>query len=77
VQQVEKQIRLEIDNALIALEQARATAAAAQQERTYQDQAVAAEMDRLGVGVSTTYGVSVRDVLDDGAPAPRRSPADR
>jgi hypothetical protein len=34
-------------------------------------------MDRLGVGVPTTYGVSVRDVLDDGAPAPRRSPADR
>lgn len=55
VQQIEKQIRLEIENALIALEQARATAEAAQQERTYQEQAVAAEIDRLGVGVSTTY----------------------
>jgi len=55
VLQIEKQVRLEIENALIALEQARATAEAAQQERTYQEQAVAAEIDRLGVGVSTTY----------------------
>ncbi len=55
VQQIEKQIRLDIEVALIALDQARATAQAAQQERTYQEQAVAAELDRLGVGVSTTY----------------------
>jgi hypothetical protein len=55
VQQIEEQIRLEIENAPIALDQARATAEAAQQERTYQEQAVTAEIDQLGVGVSTTY----------------------
>jgi len=120
VQQIEKQVRVDIETALTALEQARASADAAQQERTYQEQALAAEVDRLDVGASTTYlviqyqrdlaqarsaevsalaayakaraavarvsgqlletyGVSVRDVLEDGAAPARRSlaPADR
>jgi outer membrane protein TolC len=55
VQQIEKQIRVEIENALVALGQARASVEASRQERTYQEQALAAEIDRLNVGASTTY----------------------
>jgi outer membrane protein TolC len=55
VQQIENQIRVEIENALVALDQARASVDASRQERTYQEQALAAEIDRLTVGASTTY----------------------
>lgn len=55
VQQIEKQIRVEIESALVALAQAEATVNAAREERTFQEQALAAEQDRLGVGASTTY----------------------
>ncbi|MBM3789623.1 MAG: TolC family protein, partial [Acidobacteria bacterium] len=53
--QLEKQVYIEIRNVLIALEQARATVEAAQQEREFQEQAFAAEEERLAVGASTTY----------------------
>jgi outer membrane protein len=55
LQQIEKQVRLEIANALVALEQARASVEAARQERELQEQALAAEIDRLDVGASTTF----------------------
>jgi outer membrane protein TolC len=53
--QLQKQVHVEIQNALIALEQARATLAAAEQEREFQEQAFAAEEEKLAVGASTTY----------------------
>jgi len=53
--QLQKQVHVEIQNALIALEQARATLAAAEQEREFQEQALAAEQEKLAVGASTTY----------------------
>jgi outer membrane protein TolC len=50
-----KQVAVEIQNALIALAQARATLESAAREREFQERALAAEEERLGVGVSTTY----------------------
>jgi outer membrane protein TolC len=55
--QLEKQVHVEIENALIALEQARATLEATGREREFQEQALAAEEEKLGVGVSTTFMV--------------------
>jgi outer membrane protein TolC len=52
---LEKQVAVEIQNAVIAVGQARATLESASREREYQERALAAEQDRLGVGVSTTY----------------------
>lgn len=53
--QLQKRVHVEIRNALIALEQARATLEAAEQERTFQEQALAAEKEKLTVGATTTY----------------------
>jgi outer membrane protein len=53
--QLEKQVHVEIQNALIALEQAQAILESAEQEREFQDQALAAEEEKLTVGASTTY----------------------
>jgi len=53
--QVEKQVHLEIENAMIALDQARAAVESARSEKQFQEQALAAEEDRLGVGASTTF----------------------
>ena len=53
--QLDKQVHVEIRNALIALEQARATLESAEQEREFQEQAYAAEEEKLAVGASTTY----------------------
>ena len=50
-----KQVAVEVQNALIAVAQAKATLESAAREREYQDRALAAEEERLGVGVSTTY----------------------
>jgi len=50
-----KQVAVEIQNAVIALTQARATLESAAREREFQERALAAEEERLGVGVSTTY----------------------
>jgi outer membrane protein TolC len=52
---LEKQVRVEIENALTAIEQAGATIEAAAREREFQEQALAAEEEKLSVGVSTTY----------------------
>jgi outer membrane protein len=53
--QLQKQVHVEIQNALIALEQARAALESAGQERVFQEQALAAEEEKLAVGASTTY----------------------
>ena len=50
-----KQVAVEVQNAVIAVAQARATLESAAREREYQERALAAEEERLGVGVSTTY----------------------
>ncbi|MBM3746241.1 MAG: TolC family protein [Acidobacteria bacterium] len=55
LRQLNKQVHVEIENALIALEQARATLAAAESEREFQEQALAAEEEKLAVGASTTF----------------------
>jgi outer membrane protein TolC len=55
LQQLNKQVHVEIENALIALEQARATLDAAEREREFQEQALAAEEEKLTVGASTTF----------------------
>jgi outer membrane protein TolC len=53
--QLNKQVHVEIQNALIALDQARATLEAAEREREFQQQALAAEEEKLAVGASTTF----------------------
>jgi outer membrane protein TolC len=55
LQQLNKQLHVEIENALTALQQARATIEAAEQERVFQEQALAAEEEKLAVGASTTF----------------------
>jgi outer membrane protein len=57
LQQLEKQIRLEITNALIAVEQARQSYEAVQSERVLQEQTVAAEQEKLEVGATTSFYV--------------------
>lgn len=53
--QIAKQVHLDIENAAIALEQARAAVESARSERRFQEQALAAEEERLSVGASTTF----------------------
>ena len=53
--QLRKQVHVEIQNALIALDQARATLEATEREREFQEQALAAEEEKLAVGASTTF----------------------
>lgn len=55
LRQLNKQVHVEIENVLIALEQARAALAAAESERQFQEQALAAEEEKLAVGASTTF----------------------
>jgi len=55
LKQLEKQARLEIRNALIALEEARASFESARQERVLQEQTLDAEKEKLAAGASTTY----------------------
>ncbi len=57
MQQLHKQVRLEVTNAQIALEQARATWQAIQQERVLGEQTLEAEKEKLSVGASTMYVV--------------------
>ena len=54
-QQVENQVRLEIENALIALDRARQALDAATQARKLQEQSLALEHDKFAVGLSTTF----------------------
>jgi outer membrane protein TolC len=53
--QIEKQAHLEIENAMIALDQSRAAVESARSEKQFQEKALAAEEDKLGVGASTTF----------------------
>lgn len=55
LKQLEKQVRLEIRNAQIALEEAHASYESAKQERVLQEQTLEAEKEKLGAGASTTY----------------------
>lgn len=55
LRQLEKQVHVEIENARVALEQAGAVLRAAAREREFQERALAAEEEKLGVGASTTY----------------------
>jgi outer membrane protein len=57
LQQLRKQVRLEITNAVIALEQARASSEATREERVFNEESVAAEREKLDVGASTTFYV--------------------
>ena len=55
IRQLEKQIRLEVTNASIAVDQARETWEATRSERIFQEQTVADEQQKLEVGASTSY----------------------
>ena len=57
LQQLEKQVRLEVTNALIAVDQARESYQAARSERVLQEQTLAAEKEKLEVGASTSFYV--------------------
>jgi outer membrane protein TolC len=54
-QQLENQVRLEVENAVIALERTRAAYEAAVQTRSLQQQSLASEQKRYAVGISTTF----------------------
>ncbi|MCU1262475.1 MAG: TolC family protein [Bryobacterales bacterium] len=55
LKQLEKQARLEIRNAQIAVDEARASFESARQERILQEQSLEAEKEKLSAGASTTY----------------------
>lgn len=57
LQQLHKQVRLEVTNAQIALEQARATWVATQQERQLSEETLEAEREKVQVGASTAFFV--------------------
>jgi outer membrane protein TolC len=54
-QQLENQVRLEVEDALISIERSRAAYEAAVQTRILQEQSIEAEQKRYGVGLSTTF----------------------
>lgn len=55
LKQLEKQARLEIRNAQIAVEEAHASYESARQERILEEQTLEAEKEKLDVGASTTF----------------------
>ena len=57
LQRMENQIRVEVQNAVIGLQQARAQYQAAAKQRVLEEQTVDAEQKKLAAGVSTTYNV--------------------
>jgi outer membrane protein len=57
LQQLHKQVRLEVTNALIALEQARATWEATKQERLLGEETLEAEREKIQAGASTAFFV--------------------
>jgi outer membrane protein TolC len=57
VRRMENQIRVEVQNAAIGLQQARAQYQAAAKQRVLEEQTVDAEQKKLAAGVSTTYNV--------------------
>jgi outer membrane protein len=54
-QRLENQVRLAVEDALIAIQRSRAAYDAAVESRAYQEQSLAAEQERFGVGLSTTF----------------------
>lgn len=54
-QQLENQIRLEVEGAIIAVNQAREAYQAASQARTLQEQSFNIELEEYSVGLSTTF----------------------
>lgn len=56
-QQLEDQVRLEVADAEVALQQARASYEAAVQTRVLQEESVKVELQKFGVGLSTNYMV--------------------
>ena len=56
-QQLSSQVKLEVQNALIALQRARASYEAAVETRQLQEEALAAEQERYNVGASTSFFV--------------------
>ena len=57
VQRMENQVRVEVQNAIIGLQQARAQYQSAVKQRTLQEQTVDAEQKKLALGASTSYNV--------------------
>lgn len=57
IQRLENQVRVEVQNAVIGVEQARAQYDSATQQRVLQQETVDAEHKKLDAGVSTTYNV--------------------
>ena len=57
IRQLEKEIRLEVTNASIAVDQARETWETTRSERIFEEQTVADEQQKLEVGASTSYAV--------------------
>jgi outer membrane protein TolC len=57
IQRMENQVRVEVQNAMIGLQQARAQYASAVKARILQEQTVDAEQKKLAVGASTSYNV--------------------
>jgi outer membrane protein TolC len=57
MRQLENQVRLEVENALVAMQQARISYQAAAETRQLQEEALAAEQERYSVGASTTFFV--------------------
>ena len=57
LKQLYNQVRLEVENALVALQRARASYDAALETRQLQEEALAAEQERYAVGASTSFFV--------------------
>ena len=57
LRQLEKQVSVEVVNALIAVEQSRAAYEAAHEAREFQAQSLEAEREKFAVGVSTNFVV--------------------
>lgn len=57
MQRMENQVRLEVQNALIGVQQAQAQYQSALKQRTLQEQTVDAEQKKLALGASTSYNV--------------------
>jgi outer membrane protein len=55
LQQLNNSVKLEVENALVALQRARASYRAAVETRQLQEEALAAEQERFTVGASTTF----------------------
>jgi outer membrane protein len=57
LQRMENQVRVEVQNAVIGLQQARAQYQSAVEQRILEEQTLDAEQKKLAMGVSTTYNV--------------------